>query len=112
VIEAMSAGLLCVHPNYGGLPDTAGGLNFMYQWDSNKNTHANKFYQVLDNAIGIVNTENIQNYLRMVKMYADSRYNWTKVASQWEDMLKGLKLQYPTAESRKVPGLMFHYKTS
>lgn len=110
VIEAMSAGMLCVHPNFAGLPDTAGGMNFMYQWDPDKNKHANKFYAALDNAIDIVNTENIQNYLRMVKMYADSRYNWTRVASQWEDMLRALKSRYPTVESRKVPAEMFYYK--
>lgn len=110
VIEAMSAGMLCVHPNFAGLPDTAGGMNFMYQWDPDKNKHANKFYAALDNAIDIVNTENIQNYLRMVKMYADSRYNWTRVASQWEDMLRALKSRYPTVESRKVPVEMFYYK--
>lgn len=110
VIEAMSAGALCVHPNYGGLVDTAGGLNFQYQWDTDISIHANVFYGVLDNAINVVNTDEIQNYLQLVKVYADSRYNWVKVASQWEDLLKGLKHKYNTPESRKPAGPMFSYK--
>ena len=110
VIEAMSAGLLCVHPNFAGLPDTAGGLNFMYQWDEDKTAHANRFFHSLDNAITTVNQDELQNYLKLVKIYADSRYNWSKVASQWGDLLQELKHRYPTAESRKLPGIMFNYK--
>ena len=110
VIEAMSAGMLCVHPNYAGLPDTAGGLNFMYQWHPDKNMHARVFYQSLEHAINTVQTEDLQTYLRFVKMYADSRYNWNKVASQWTDLLEGLHEQYPVPGSRKPAGPVFHYK--
>lgn len=111
VIEAMSAGLLCVHPNFAGLPDTAGGLNFMYQWDNDKSKHASRFYHSIDNAIETVNTDDLQNYLKLVKIYADSRYNWSKVASQWSDLLQELKQRYPTVESRKQLGPMFSYRT-
>ena len=65
---------------------------------------------MLDNAIQTVHQEALQDYLKLVKIYADSRYSWTKVASQWNDLLEGLNKQYPTAESRKLPGLMFNYK--
>lgn len=109
VIEAMSAGALCVHPNYGGLIDTSGGMNFMYQGHHDHNMHANIFYHSLDNAIQVVNTEQVQSYLQLVKMYADSRYNWTKITQQWEDTLSGLKQQYETVESRKIPKQMFRY---
>jgi len=112
VIEGMSAGLLCVHPNLAGLPDTSGGLNFMYQWNDDKSKHAQTFFNSLDNAIQTVNDDNLQQYLKLVKIYADSRYNWTKVSSQWNDLLQSLKHQYPTVESRKLPGLMFNYKVN
>ncbi|NDD59349.1 MAG: glycosyltransferase [Chlamydiae bacterium] len=36
LIEAMSAGLICVHPNLGALFDTSGGLTRMYQWQEKK----------------------------------------------------------------------------
>jgi glycosyltransferase involved in cell wall biosynthesis len=110
VIEAMSAGALCVHPNYGGLIDTSGGMNFMYQGHHDVNTHANIFYQALDNAIDVVNTEQVQTYLQLVKMYADNRYNWGKVTQQWVDLLTQLKQQYNSTDSRKIPKAMFTYK--
>lgn len=111
VIEAMSAKLLCVHPNYGGLVDTSGGLNFMYQGDNNHQTHANVFYHMLDHAISKVATDDIQNYLKLVKLYADSRYSWSKIVSQWSDLLLELKQQYPEVSSRKPKSEVFVYNT-
>jgi glycosyltransferase involved in cell wall biosynthesis len=109
VIEAMSAGLLCVHPNYGGLVDTSGGLNFMYQWDNNINVHANVFAGTLEHAIKVVQNEHTQNYLKLVKMYADTRFNWDRIVPQWVGLLENLKRKYPTPESRKHQP-MFYYK--
>ncbi|NBW15599.1 MAG: glycosyltransferase family 1 protein [Caulobacteraceae bacterium] len=112
VIEAMSAGLMCVHPNLAGLSDTSGGLTFQYQFDQNVNKHANKFYHALDHAIEVVNEPDMQQYFKFVKAYADSRYNWKKITGQWEDVLNALKFGYPSIESRalkKDEGQMFHY---
>lgn len=110
VIEAMSSGLLCVHPNYGGLTDTSGGMNFMYQGEQDLNKHASIFYHVLDHAIKRVDTDEIQQHLRLTKMYADSRYSWDKITSIWTDLLLNLKDRYPTIESRKVQD-KFYYET-
>ena len=109
VIEAMSAGLLCVHPNFGGLVDTSGSLNMMYQWDQDINVHANVFAAVLAHAIETVNTEYTQNYLKLVKTYADTRYSWDRIVPQWVGLLSKLKDQYPTVESRKNQP-MFSYR--
>lgn len=112
LIEAMSAGLLCVHPNRAGLCDTAGGLTFQYQGSDNHQEHANIFYQALDNAINVVHQEQVQDYLKFVKAYADSRYNWTKITQQWTDLLGSLQNQYPDVKSRKlITGPVFTYKT-
>jgi hypothetical protein len=105
----MSSGVLCVHPNFGGLTDTSGGMNFMYQGHSDANKHANIFYHALEHAINNVEKEDMQNYLKLVKMYADSRFAWSKIVGQWGDLLTGLKQQYPTIESRKPKSEMFVY---
>ena len=110
VIEAMSAGLLCVHPNYAALSDTAGGMNFMYQWNEDRTAHANRFFHSLDHAITNVNSDDMQNYLKLVKIYADSRFNMSKNTSIWTNLLMELKDRFPTVESRKMPGLMFTYE--
>jgi len=110
LIEAMSAGTMCVHPNLAGLSDTSGGLTFQYQWDQNHNKHANKFYHALDHAIEVVGDEEMQNYLRFVKMYADTRFNWKRITSQWEDIMNSLKVQYPSEKTRSVKSSdVFHY---
>jgi UDP-glucose:(glucosyl)LPS alpha-1,2-glucosyltransferase len=109
-IEAMSAGCLCVHPNLAGLSDTSGGLTSMYQFDENPNIHASRFYHLLDDAIQSVHKPEVQNYLSFVKTYADTRFNIDKVVMQWEDLMRSLKNQYPTHESRAVPKQMFRYK--
>jgi UDP-glucose:(glucosyl)LPS alpha-1,2-glucosyltransferase len=111
LMESMSAGLMCVHPNFGALPDTSGGLTTMYQFDKDINNHANKFAEYLDHAIGVVNTDEAQNYLRFVKAYADTRFNINKISSQWEGLLRDLLTKYPTVESRTLASDMFVYNT-
>lgn len=112
LIEAMSAGCLCVHPNKAGLSDTAGGLTFMYQGSDNINAHAQGFYHALENAINAVHGDELQNYLMFVKSYADSRFNWRKITQQWTDLLKALSFQHPDIASRKViSGPVFSYNT-
>jgi glycosyltransferase involved in cell wall biosynthesis len=109
LIEAMSAGALCLHPNLAGLSDTSGNLTSMYQFEEDHNKHANLFYHLLDQAIQIVNQENTQNYLRFVKNYADYRFNINRIAEQWQSMLQVLLTQYPEG-SRGFPKQMFRYK--
>ena len=111
LMESMSAGLACVHPNLAALPDTAGGLTTMYQYHDDPSEHANIFYRYLDHTIGIVQTEPMQNYLKFVKTYADSRFNIMKIGSQWEGLLEDLRKEYESIESRSVPSKMFVYKT-
>lgn len=47
LIEAMGAGLDCIHPNFGALPETSRGLNLMYQYQSDHNAHANLLFQLM-----------------------------------------------------------------
>jgi len=110
LIEAMSAGCLCLHPNLAGLSDTSGNLTSMYQFVDNPNVHAAKFYHLLENSIQVVNTSQAKNYLAFVKQYADIRFNVNKIASQWTDLLVSLKAEYPTIESRILPKQMWSYK--
>lgn len=111
LMESMSAGLLCVHPNMAALPDTCGGLTSMYQFNTDMNKHANIFYEYLAHAVDVVNSSEAQNYLKFVKAYADTRFNLDKISSQWKTLLTQMLQQYPDAESRKIAEKMFVYKT-
>ena len=114
VIEAMSAGNMCIHPNFSALPDTSSGLNFMYPGDSDIVKHASIFYSELKN--GIVkwtdHRDEVISYLKYVKNYADNRFNIDKVKYLWEEMLTQLNTQYSTVELRSFPKQVWSYKVA
>ena len=90
LIEAMSAGLLCVHPNLGALPDTSGGVTWMYHWDQNPTIHANRFASILAVAIQTLRTGPVQKQIEFSKVYADVRFNFERKAAAWKATLEGM----------------------
>ena len=111
MLEAMSAGLVCVHPNYGALPETSGSLNIMYQGDQDMNKHAQVFGNHLAASIDFVKNNQHKNIIKFNKTFVDSRYSIQRIKSQWEVMLKDLLSKYPTEESRQKPKQTFVYRT-
>jgi len=91
LLEAMSAGCLCVHPNYGGLPETASNWTMMYPYHEKIILHEEKFYYVLKKAINIVNDQEIQSHLKKQKEYVDYFFNWEKRIQEWIELLKDLE---------------------
>jgi glycosyltransferase involved in cell wall biosynthesis len=112
LMEAMSAGLFCVHSNLGALPETAANWTYMYQMQDDLNVHASMFYSVLKSAIEDVRTLDDVSYnakVRTQKAYTDVFYNWDLLKMQWESMLVSLKDE-PTAFP-KTSGQLFEYRT-
>ena len=94
LIEAMSAGLTCVHSSLAALPETSLSLTLMYDYHEDLHQHAQRFYHVLRNAIAIYNDNNVkqrhQNSLDVQKSIADAIYGWEKRSREWESFLKGV----------------------
>lgn len=90
LIEAMSAGCLCVHPNYGALSETAANWTWMYQFQQNLRDHANVFYNMLDQAIQAIQNNSIENRLHNQKQYIDMFYNWDLRALEWQQLLESI----------------------
>ena len=111
VIEAMSAGAVCVHPNYAGLSDTSGSLTVQYQWDQDPNVHVNMFYAVLDDTINKLRNVDMNPYLQFVKTYADYRFNWDRIANQWNSLCESLLNEYE-GKDLSVPSAKFTYRSS
>jgi len=115
MLEAMSARLLCVHPNYAGLSDTSGHMNLMYQGDDDQQTHMQIFYGALEAAIRRCQnrTPQFENHLDAVKNYVDMRFGMQTIVPQWNGLLRNLIEMYPTTESRALPdatpGPVFRY---
>ena len=112
ILEAMSAGMLCVHPNFGALFDTTGGMNFMYDGSADKRQHADMFGEHLYSAIMAVRTKSdaVRSRLLFNKSYVDTRYHPDLAISRWNRMLGDLNDKYDTPEKRKLETQMFSYK--
>jgi hypothetical protein len=107
LMEAMSAGILAVHPNFAALSETAANWTYMYQWTDNMNEHAGLFYNVLESAVQNINDPNLKLHLQAQKSYADGFYNWQSRAHQWKSLLTSL-LNEP--RELEKPNQFFQYK--
>lgn len=90
LMEAMSAGCLCVHPNYGALPETSAGFTWMYQYREDVRDHMVIMYSMLDKAISSVLDEDIQLSLQTTKSYIDTFYSWERRTQEWDNFLKSI----------------------
>jgi glycosyltransferase involved in cell wall biosynthesis len=90
LIEAMSAKLLCVHPNQCALFETGGGMTNMYHYEKDVNKHVDVFYKQLDAAIEQYKYGDI-NHLPTQKNYVDFAYSWKNRTPQWESFLTKLR---------------------
>jgi len=92
LIEAMSAGCLSVHPNFGALSDTCGGLTIQYDGDhTDMNMHANIFAHTLMYAIENIKNNDLTQLLTFIKAYADLRFSWDSVMPKWKGLIASLK---------------------
>tara|TARA_R110000772_G_scaffold145543_2_gene255583 strand:- start:342 stop:1349 length:1008 start_codon:yes stop_codon:yes gene_type:complete len=94
LMEAMSAGCFCVHPNLAALPETSALWTYMYQFHENHQDHANVFGGALQSVISLLKDlpfyENLKSRLSMQKQYADAFYSWETRAHEWTGVLTSL----------------------
>lgn len=92
LMEALAAGLLCVHPNLGALPETSANWSVMYQFDEDQQKHANTFYNYLRNYIMKIHEFGMPNMVNQVH-YANNFYNWDDRENEWLRLLSSMKLE-------------------
>lgn len=107
LIEAMSGGCVCVHSNYGALPETSANWTMQYQHLEDPSEHAGNFYLALRAAIDNLREDSIQSRLASQVSYTNVFYNWDLRARHWEAYLTSL-----LNESRELPQPVFEYRTS
>lgn len=96
LIEAMSAGLICIHPNFAALPETASNLTFQYNHHEDPSDHANIFMNKLYGMLSIMQMEDetsynhIQTRVDYAKNYVDSFCNWQSRKHQWIQLLENM----------------------
>lgn len=106
LMEAMSAGVYPVIPNYGALPETNANWGMLYQWSEDPQDHAERFYHVLYNVIS--NYDQASRTIKSMSSYANIYYNWDARALQWQNLLTGLVRSNPP---RELPKPTFKYTT-
>ena len=111
LMEAMSAGLLCVHSNLGALSETAANWTMMYQYVEDQNDHAGIFYHVLENAIESYWEEGVQSRIASQQSYANIFYNWEVRKHMWESLLVSLLDEPRELSKDKLAGQYFQYRT-
>lgn len=91
-MEAMSAGVLIVAPNYAALPETTAGYAHMYQWHEDMNAHANIFINQLNSAINLWKNKSdiLTGHLAAQKNHADTMYSWDRRGWEWLNLLRNL----------------------
>lgn len=96
LIEAMSAGLLCVHSSLGALPETATSMTMMYPFDERPPNHAGVFLQVLKNAIAEVRSGRVNSDLQV--HVSNAIYSWDNRIREWVALVNSLR-----GEPRDLP---------
>lgn len=119
LMEAMSAGLFCVHPNYAALPETSARHTFEYQWHEDPMIHAQNFFNVMNAGINFYREkekhENFTNGLKLMKGYADMFYNTTSAITHWKNFLAAMKVNIKKEDiplkAKENNGEFFSYNT-
>ena len=92
LIEAMSAGLICVHPRYGALSETAANWTRAYPWHEDKKKHEYLFQAELDTAITLIKDKcsSTQEKLKEQVIYTHNFYNLETRVIEWNHFLQHL----------------------
>lgn len=115
LMEAMSAGLVCVHPNYGALYETGARWTLQYQWQETLEGHAGVLLNVLNETINGIRESRkpsassvvtgLKGQLIGQKRYADFFYGWDIREREWESFLRGIEgeAKIPTEPPQSSP---------
>ena len=91
LMEAASAGCLCVVPNLGALPETGANFPWMYGYEEDPDKHAQVHGHILGRAIEHFWDDDVQNLLKIQRSYFDMFYNWNLRAGQWQQFLHAIE---------------------
>ena len=93
LIEAMSAGLACVHPNLGALYETSSNWTFMYNFEENMQDHVAVFHNMLEYTLHTVKekSEGFKQKQFNQKAFTDSYYNWENREQEWRGFLNSIR---------------------
>lgn len=101
LIEAMQAGLVCIHPTLAALPETAAGTTLMYDFLEDEQKHKEVFYSMVDNTLDNLSANTLKNVTALSTGLSKVLYNWEEKKNQWDNLLRYLLLTVENRESAK-----------
>ena len=92
LIEAIKSGVVCVHPNYGALSETAGTATIMYDYNENPRNHANFAYSIAKQLLErqAADPEFLNKFSRSDR-FAMGRNSIDTFETMWNKLLKDLQ---------------------
>ena len=90
VLEAMSAGLICVVPSLAALPETCANFAWMYNFCQNAEEHVKVFTGVLGGAIDQCKEPAVESILKTQKAYFDLFYSWDNRVYKWNQLMASI----------------------
>lgn len=91
LIEAIKSGVLCIHPNYGALSETAGHATVMYDYTEDTQYHANFAFSVAKQILE--NQKADPTFLKKLTTsdrYALGRNSINSFTNSWNKLIKDL----------------------
>ena len=92
IIEAMSAGCICVHSSLAALPETTNGHTMMYPYTKNKLDHCTLFAKMLLESVKVYNKTCLKSQID----YANTKFNIHNIRQQWKNLFNKLKTMPPS----------------
>lgn len=104
LIEAMAAGLICVHSDLAVLPETAANWTQMYPYHENPEVHAEALARVLHSLLNQLNTDASMLEARslIIRDYVNVFYDMNTRAKQWEALLESIKHEPRSTEPEPI----------
>jgi|TARA_B110000908_G_scaffold142137_1_gene170168 glycosyltransferase involved in cell wall biosynthesis len=93
LLEAMSAGCICVHSSLAALPETAANWTFQYDFTEDMQEHATRHAVTLMDALRVLKDDNMQARLNMQMSYTNGFYGWSVREQQWKTFLTNLLVE-------------------
>lgn len=90
LMEALSAGLYCVHPALAALKETSIGLTQMYPFNDDVQQHLDRFYVELKRAILIHEKQwaAVKQSTATTKAVADFNVDWNARKNEWNTLMR------------------------
>ena len=88
LIEAIRSGVICVHPNYGALTETAEGSTIVYDYTDNAQMNANRCYSAVSNILETIkrHPESFKSFTHSSK-FALNKNDINSFTRYWRELL-------------------------